>query len=52
MEPNPLQKKKLWEGVQPVLRTNDSRAANFKGALMQTTEGPVTAASLAGARIG
>lgn len=52
MEPNPLQKKKIWEGVQPVLRTDDSKVANFKGAVMQTAEGPVVAASLAGARIG
>jgi len=52
MEPNPLQKKKVWEGVQPVLRTDSSRAANYKGAVMQTTEGPVTAASLTAATIG
>jgi hypothetical protein len=52
MEPNPLQKKKVWEGVQPLLRTDAALAANFKGAVMQTAEGPVTAASLAGARIG
>lgn len=52
MEPNPLAKKKVWEGVQPLLRTNGDRAANFKGAIMQTVEGPVTASSLAAARIG
>lgn len=52
MEPNPLQKKKVWESVQPLLRTDDGKAANFKGATMQTVEGPVTAASLAAARIG
>ncbi|KAF6260145.1 hypothetical protein COO60DRAFT_1269643 [Scenedesmus sp. NREL 46B-D3] len=52
MEPNPLQKKKVWEGVQPLLRTDAALGANFKGAVMQTVEGPVTAASLAGARIG
>jgi hypothetical protein len=52
MEPNPLQKKKVWEGVQPVLRTDSGRAANYKGAVMQTTEGPVTAASLTAATIG
>eukprot|EP00879_Flechtneria_rotunda_P029046 GHRR01031305.1.p1 GENE.GHRR01031305.1~~GHRR01031305.1.p1 ORF type:complete len:238 (+),score=94.32 GHRR01031305.1:582-1295(+) len=52
MEPNPLQKKKVWEEVQPLLRTDGSRLANFKGAVMQTAEGPVTASSLTMARIG
>lgn len=52
MEPNPLQKKKVWEGVQPQLRTDDARAANFKGAAMQTAEGPVTASTLTAAHIG
>lgn len=52
MEPNPLQKKKVWEGVQPVLRTDGSRVANFKGAAMQTAEGPVTATTLTAANIG
>jgi hypothetical protein len=52
MEPNPLQKKKVWEGVQPVLRTDSSRVANFKGAAMQTAEGAVTAATLTAANIG
>lgn len=52
MEPNPLQKKKVWEGVQPVLRTNGDRVANFKGAAMQTAEGPVTCSTLTAARIG
>lgn len=52
MEPNPLTKKKVWEGVQPVLRTDAARRANFKGAAMRTAEGPVTSASLVDARIG
>lgn len=52
MEPNPLQKKKVWEGVQPMLRTNGDRVANFKGAAMQTAEGPVTCSTLTAARIG
>lgn len=52
MEPNPLQKKKVWEGVQPLLRTDGAHVANFKGNVMQTAEGPVTASTLAGARIG
>jgi aminoacyl tRNA synthase complex-interacting multifunctional protein 1 len=52
MEPNPLAKKKIWEGVQPVLRTDQNRVAGFKGAALRTAEGPVTAESLAGARIG
>ncbi|KAF8059373.1 PMA1 [Scenedesmus sp. PABB004] len=41
MEPNPLAKRKVWEGVAPVLRTDGERAANFKGAAMRTDEGPV-----------
>jgi tRNA-binding EMAP/Myf-like protein len=52
MEPNPLGKKKVWEGVQPLLRTDGGCVAGFKGAAMQTDEGPVRAASLAGAHIG
>jgi hypothetical protein len=52
MEPNPLAKKKVWEGVQPVLRTDGQRVASFKGAAMRTAEGPVTCGSLTAARIG
>jgi hypothetical protein len=52
MEPNPLQKKKVWEGVQPLLRTDGARVANFKGAAMQTAEGLVTASTLTAAHIG
>jgi len=49
--PNKVQKKKLWEGVQPELKTDDARMASFKGITMLTSAGPVTAPSLAKANI-
>jgi hypothetical protein len=52
MEPNPLQKKKVWEGVQPVLRTDSDKRANYKGAVLQCAEGPVSSEGLTEARIG
>ena len=52
MEPNPLQKKKVWEGVQPVLRTDAEKRTNFKGAVLQCAEGPITSEGLTDARIG
>ncbi len=51
-EPNALQKKKHWETAQPGFNTNSGRVVTFKGREMTTTAGPVTAATLAGARIG
>ena len=50
-EPNRVQKKKLWEEVQPELKTDGGRVAGFKGHAMTTSAGPVTAATLAGAGI-
>jgi hypothetical protein len=46
-----VQKKKLWEAVQPDLKTGDDRTAAFKGQVMHTSAGPVTAKSLAKANI-
>ncbi|MEW5302523.1 MAG: hypothetical protein WDW38_002320 [Sanguina aurantia] len=50
-EPNRVQKKKLWEGVQPLLKTNEQCIATFKGQQMFTSAGPVTTASLTNASI-
>jgi aminoacyl tRNA synthase complex-interacting multifunctional protein 1 len=46
-----VQKKKLWEEVQPDLKTDGSKMAGYKGAIMSTSAGPITAASLAAANI-
>lgn len=51
-EPNQVQKKKVWESVQPALSTDGARVVNLKGLAMETSAGPVRAAKLAGARIG
>ncbi|KAF6259806.1 hypothetical protein COO60DRAFT_1294666 [Scenedesmus sp. NREL 46B-D3] len=50
-EPNRVQKKKLWEAVQPDLKTAHDCTAGYKGQTMHTSAGPVTAKSLAGANI-
>lgn len=50
-EPNRVQKKKLWEAVQPDLKTSAERVAGYKGAAMMTSAGPVTAPTLAAANI-
>ncbi len=46
-----MQKKKIWEAVQPLLKTDGDRVAGFNGKVMLTSAGPVTAATLAGASI-
>lgn len=49
---NRVQKKKLWEAVQPELMTNDGCVATYKNVRkMMTSAGPVRAASLANAGI-
>lgn len=50
-EPNRVQKKKLWEAVQPLLKTDAAATATFGGKPMLTSAGPVTTASLTGASI-
>ncbi|PNW88805.1 hypothetical protein CHLRE_01g046652v5 [Chlamydomonas reinhardtii] len=50
-EPNRVQKKKLWEAVQPLLKTDSEATARFKDDVMFTSAGPVRAASLKGATI-
>ncbi|GBF97673.1 aminoacyl tRNA synthase complex-interacting multifunctional [Raphidocelis subcapitata] len=51
-EPNAVQKKKHWEAAQPALATDAGRVVTFRGRPMRTSAGPVTAATLARARIG
>jgi hypothetical protein len=50
-EANRVQKKKLWEGVQPDLKTSGDKVAGYKGAAMMTSAGPITAKTLAAANI-
>ncbi|KAF5829872.1 hypothetical protein DUNSADRAFT_15409 [Dunaliella salina] len=49
--PNAVEKKKLWEIAAPGMRTDAQGVAGWKGKAMQTSAGPVTAPSLADARI-
>lgn len=49
--PNQLQKKKLWEAVQPLLSTDGDCRAGFEGQVMMTSAGAVTCKSLTGASI-
>lgn len=46
-----VQKKKLWEAVQPLLKTNGDKLATFKGLVMTSSAGPVTTATLSNASI-
>ena len=46
-----VQKKKIWEELQPMLLTDNSRVAGFNGVPMLTGAGPVTAATLTAAHI-
>lgn len=46
-----VQKKKIWEGVQPHLKTNDQRQVVYKGTVMTIGAGPVMAPTLANANI-
>ena len=48
---NQVQKKKIWEALQPELRVLDSRVASWKGSEMVAAAGKVTAASLVGGGI-
>ncbi|GAX83746.1 hypothetical protein CEUSTIGMA_g11171.t1 [Chlamydomonas eustigma] len=45
-EPNRIDKKKIWEALQPHLRTDEFKVANFQRLQMLTGSGPVTALSL------
>jgi len=46
-----VQKKKIWEAVQPHLKTNEQRQVVYKGTVMTTGAGPVMAPTLANANI-
>lgn len=50
-EPNRVQKKKIWEAVQPLLKTDTDKVATFKGRKMLTKAGPVLATTLVNANI-
>mmetsp|Transcript_40230 Transcript_40230/g.89310 ORF Transcript_40230/g.89310 Transcript_40230/m.89310 type:complete len:347 (+) Transcript_40230:29-1069(+) len=49
--PNVVDKKKLWEAVQPSLGTAADCTATWKGKLMNTPAGPIKSATLVDARI-
>lgn len=49
--PNQVQKKKIWEAVQPHLKTTEDCIATFKGQPMRTSAGLVTCKSLKNASI-
>ena len=47
-----VQKKKLWEAVQPELNTSDACVVQYQDKAMLTSAGPVTVASLIKATVG
>ncbi|CAN6227587.1 unnamed protein product [Urochloa humidicola] len=49
--PNQIQKKKIWESVQPHLKTTDNCIAVLSEHPMRTSAGPVFCKSLQGARV-
>ncbi|CAN6234546.1 unnamed protein product [Urochloa humidicola] len=49
--PNQVQKKKIWESVQPHLKTTDNCIAVLSEHPMRTSAGPVFCKSLQGARV-
>eukprot|EP00976_Prorocentrum_cordatum_P041868 848684-Prorocentrum_minimum.AAC.3 len=46
-----VQKKKVFEGVQPDLNTSDARVVRYKDLEMLTSTGAVTVATLTGASV-
>ncbi len=48
---NQVQKKKIWEAVQPDLKTDDGKVANYQGMAMSTSAGAVTSSTLTQANI-
>lgn len=46
-----VQKKKMWEAVQPLLKTDDSGVSMLKEHLMRTSSGLVTSNTLKNANI-
>jgi hypothetical protein len=51
-ESHRVQKKKVWEAVQPELNTSADCVVQYKDKAMLTSAGPVTVASLTGATVG
>jgi len=49
--PNKIQKKKIWEELQPDLKTGDDKVATWQGHPMMTSAGAITADSIAGGGI-
>ncbi|KAG0546632.1 hypothetical protein BDA96_01G011200 [Sorghum bicolor] len=49
--PNQVQKKKIWEAVQPHLRTTDNCTVVLGDKQMRTSAGPIFCKSLQGARV-
>lgn len=49
--PNKVQKNKIWESLQPALRTGEDGVARFFESDMNTSEGPVVAVTLKNARV-
>lgn len=49
--PNRVNKKKMWEAVQPHLKTDENCIAGYKGSKMMTSKGPVKATTLSSANI-
>uniref|UniRef100_A0A2P2IUG7 Uncharacterized protein MANES_01G008600 n=1 Tax=Rhizophora mucronata TaxID=61149 RepID=A0A2P2IUG7_RHIMU len=49
--PNQIQKKKVWETVQPLLKTDDSCAITLDGHFMRTSAGVVVCRSLRNASV-
>jgi len=45
-----MKKAKIWQKVQPLLKTNDDKVPTFDGKVMMTSAGPVQA-TLANASI-
>lgn len=48
---NRVQKKKLWDSVQPLLETSGDRIVTFEGVAMMSSGGPVRSPTLIAARV-
>lgn len=48
---NVVEKKKLWEAVQPGLQTGQDRAVTWKGLRLSVGDGNITSDTLLGARV-
>ena len=48
---NAVEKKKLWDMVQPHLKTGESKGVEVRGRALRAVDGPVVTATLIGARV-